>query len=93
MCVVAYGVVCLLYIHKTLQHTTNILKLCNIQVAMDEAGVVREDLTGEETVEEREMTQSVGIFYMLYESKEAAGYTIFNSNGFFNFLLSPPFDM
>jgi len=93
MCVVAYGVVCLLCIHKTLQHTTNILKLCNIQVAMDEAGVVREDLTGEETVEEREMTQSVGIFYMLYESKEAAGYTIFNSNGFFNFLLSPPFDM
>ena len=93
MCVVAYGVVCLLCIHKTLQHTTNILKPCNIQVAMDEAGVVREDLTGEETVEEREMTQRVGIFYMLYESKEAAGYTIFNSNGFFNFLLSPPFDM
>jgi len=57
---------------------------------MDEAGVVREDLTGEETVDERPMTQGVGIFYMLYESKEAAGYTIFNSNGFFSIFFCLP---
>jgi len=75
---------------QTLQHVARATR-CNIQKAMDESGVAREELTAEESVKERSMTQSAGIFMMLYESKEAAGYTIFNSNGFFNFFLPPPF--
>jgi len=51
---------------------------------MDETGAAWQELTTTETIEEKEMTKQSGIFYMMYEAKKAAGYTIFNSDG--NFL-------
>jgi len=50
---------------------------------MKDIGVARDELTAEETVKEREMTQMSGIFYMMYEAEKAGGYTIFNENGIF----------
>jgi len=50
------------------------------ELAMKETGVAREELTAEQTVEEKTMTQSAGIFYLLYETEKDGGFTIFNSD-------------